>query len=476
MRVWISAVLIAGLYLAPGASPAAAPAAQTARAAAPASAAQVDAYARRLLEDGVRADGPGIAVLVARGDQVLYRGARGLANVELGVPLSPDQVFRLGSITKQFAAAGIMTLVEAGKVGLDDPLSKYLKDYPNGAAISVRQLLNHTSGVKSYTGIDGYMKESIRRDLSTQALIDVFKDQPVDFAPGQGYDYNNSGYVLVGAVIEAASGQRWYDYLDSALFKPQGLGHTRYGDVHALIPGYVNGYTRADGRAVPMNYLDMSQPHAAGALVSSLDDLLRWNLALHEGGVLKPESYRAMTTPEGKARERDYGYGIGGVSAHGHRGLAHGGGIFGFSTYLIYLPQSRITVAVLSNSDSDLADGAGPELLARKLAALAVGDPYPAVVPAALDPVAFKQAEGVYRQNDKRAWSLRLVDGAPVLQRIGGAQNRLTPVARDTYAYPNGISRMRLERDSAGVVTGMRYFADGAGKSELTVRSDEPMP
>lgn len=475
MRVWMSLALSAGLCVAPSprafaAEPAAATMVQ------PASAVEVGAYARQLLADNAAADGPGIAILVARGDQVLFRGARGLADVELGVPLAPDQVFRIGSVTKQFAAAGVLKLVEAGKVGLDDPLSKYVKDYPNGGAISVRQLLNHTSGVKSYTGIDGYMTESIKRDLSTQALIDVFKDLPVDFAPGQGYAYNNSGYVLVGAVIEAASGKPWHAYLDEALFKPLGLTQTRYGDVHALIPGYVNGYTRIDERVAPMGHLDMSQPHAAGALVSTLDDLLRWNLALHHGKVLQPANYRAMTSPQGKAAQSDYGFGISRITVRGRTGYAHGGGIFGFASYLLYLPESKTTVAVLTNTDTGLPDRPGLDKLSRTLAAVAVGDAYPVPVAVPVAASSLQQAEGVYRQSAQRAWVLRVVDGALTVQRIGGKPIALTAVARDTFVYPDRIARMTLERDAKGAVTGMRFFPDGTGQSEFTARSGEAMP
>ena len=475
MRVWISLALSAGLCVSPS-MPAFAAEAPAAVAARPASAAEVATYAQALLAENVAADGPGIAVLVARGDQVLFRGARGLADVELGVPLSPDQVFRIGSVTKQFAAAGTLKLVEAGRVRLDDPLSKYLKDYPNGGAISVRQLLNHTSGVKSYTGIDGYMTESIKRDLDTQALIGVFKDLPADFAPGQGYAYNNSGYVLLGAVIEAASGKPWYESLDATLFKPLGLAHTRYGDVHALIPGYVRGYTRIDGRVAPMNHLDMSQPHAAGALVSTLDDLLRWNLALHQGRVLQPGHYRAMTSPEGKAAASAYGYGIGRVPVRGRSGHAHGGGIFGFASYLLYLPESKTTVAMLSNIDTLAADRPGLETLSRRLAAVAVGDAYPPATAVPVDAAALRRAEGVYRQSAERAWVLRVVDGGLTVQRIGSRRLLLTPVARDAFVYPDGIARMTLERDADGAVKAMRFFADGVGESESTARSDEAMP
>jgi D-alanyl-D-alanine carboxypeptidase len=148
-----------------------------------------------------------VAVLVARGDELLVQTARGMASIELGVALTPEQRFRLGSVTKQFAAALLLRLIDQGKARLDDPLSKFLPDYPNGAAIRLSMLLNHSGGMKSYTGIRGYMHNPIRRDLSTQELIAEFKDQPVDFAPGAAWAYNNSGYVLVGAVIEAITGK-----------------------------------------------------------------------------------------------------------------------------------------------------------------------------------------------------------------------------------------------------------------------------
>lgn len=470
------AAVLSGLVLAPAPAFAAtaAPAAQTAEDAG------VRALAERLLAENAAADAPGIAVLVARGDRVLYRGARGLADVELGVALTPEQTFRIGSVTKQFAAAALLKLVEAGKVGLDDPLSKYVKGYPNGEAIKVRHLLDHTSGVKSYTGIDGYMRESIKRELSTQELIAVFKDLPADFAPGQDFRYNNSGYVLLGAVIEAASGQPWHEYLRQSLLQPLKLGHTRYGDVHALIPGMVNGYTRRDNAVAPMDFLDMSQPHAAGALVSTLDDLLRWNRALHGGQVLKAQDYREMTTAHGKARQGAYGYGYGiaRLSVRGRDGYAHGGGIFGFSSYLLYLPERAISVAVLSNSDSGAPGGIGLEALARKLAAAAFEDPYPQAQAVAVDAAALRRAEGVYRQAlPARSWALRADAGSLSMQRVGGgAPVRLTPVAADEFVYPNGIARLKLVRDAAGAVTAVDYFEDGAGEAQRSERSQEALP
>ena len=154
-------------------------------------AAAVAAYAEKLLNDrGIAADGAGLALLVARGDLLLHRTARGSASIELGVPLKPEHRFRIGSVTKQYASATLLQLVDAGRARLDDTLSKFLPAYPGGAAITLAQLLNHSSGIKSYTGLPGYMHNPIRRDLSTAQLIDEFKHQPPDFAPGQGWAYN----------------------------------------------------------------------------------------------------------------------------------------------------------------------------------------------------------------------------------------------------------------------------------------------
>src|SRR5690606_21474429 len=167
-------------------------------------------------------------------------------------------------------------------------------------------------GIRSYTDMPEVMAGgAIMKDLTTAQLVDSFKAQKPDFAPGEDWRYNNSGYVLVGAVIEAASGKPWHAYLEEAFFGPLGMAHTGYGDqAKAVIPGHVTGYTRNSERWARARYLSMSQPHAAGALVSTVDDLLRWNRALHQGKLLHEAGYRAMVVPAGKAAGHDYGFGI----------------------------------------------------------------------------------------------------------------------------------------------------------------------
>ncbi|MGH8062662.1 MAG: serine hydrolase [Pseudoxanthomonas sp.] len=445
---------------------------------APAPAAEVARYAETLFKQvcpDVQA--PGAVVLVARGDRVLYRGACGAASIELGVPLSPDQVFRLGSITKQFAAAGVLKLAEDGKLSLDDPLTKFVPGYPGGEKITVRMLLNHTSGIKSYTDIPGVMDGPIQKTVSTAQLIDTFKNEKPDFAPGEGWKYNNSGYVLVGAVIEAASGMPWHAWLKKSFFDPLGMKHTGYGDeAVAVIPGHVMGYTLKDDKWAVAMYLSMTQPHAAGALVSTVDDLLRWNRALHEGKVLKADSYRQMITPVGKAADEHYGFGISHETFRGTDMLQHGGGIFGFSTFLLYLPAEDLTVAVLHNADSGLPSGIGVEMLARMLAAQAIGKPYPQKKAIAIDAATLKEYEGVYRIDKDAARVVRVVDGKLTSQRTGGPAYALIPIAKDVFLFDEGLSRMVFERDAAGGIAAMRFFADDEGEGDVVKRSDEPLP
>ena len=441
----------------------------------PATKASVTRYTEHMMGEFYRPDTPGAAILVARGDEVLYRGARGLADVRTGTPLTADSVFRIGSISKQFAAAGLLKLVEAGKLSLDDPLSKFLPDFPNGKHITVLELLNHTSGVKDYTHIAAWRDGPIEKDLSTAQLIATFKDDKPDFAPGEDWAYDNSGYALVGAVIEAVSGHSWHAYLRSALFEPLDLTHTGYGADPKFAAHQVRGYSLQDGKVVPAKIISMTIPNAAGALVSTVDDLLKWNRALHEGRVLKSETYTRMITPVGKAVEAKYGLGIELATVQGRLMLDHSGGIFGFESMLEYVPGPDISVVVLQNNDSN-ADDKGPDMIARKLAAAALGEPYPESTAITVDATTLKQFEGVYRIDDHSVRVLRVVDGKLTAQRTGGQRSILLPIAADEFLYSNGLDRFTVQRNAAGAVIGMRFFANGEPPGALVARTRDPLP
>lgn len=441
----------------------------------PATPAAMTAYANQLLDaQKIAADGPGVSVLVARGDQLLYKGARGMASVELGVPLQPDHLLRIGSVTKQIAAAALLRQIDDGKANLDDPLSRFLPDYPDGARITLLQLLNHTSGVKSYTGIPGYMAGPIRRDLNTAELIQAFKDQPVDFAPGEKWAYNNSGYVLLGAVVEAISGKPWHESIDALLLKPAGITGVHYPAADRLFKGAAQGYTlNGQGQVAPAGFLSMTQPHAAGALIASTDGLWRWNQALHGGKLIGQASYGRMTTPEGPARPHHYGFGIGRGTLRGQAMMSHGGGIHGFASMLSYLPASQTTVVILRNSDGP---GFAMDTVARKLAAFAIGEPFAEHKAVAVPAEQLKSAEGLYAGEDKQTRTLRMKDGQLQSQRGGGGTAALVPLGQDRFAFPDSLSELQLERGADGKVVALRVFNNGEAAGERWALSGELPP
>ncbi|MDR7268757.1 CubicO group peptidase (beta-lactamase class C family) [Pelomonas saccharophila] len=445
----------------------------SAQAGQPATPAAMTAYANQLLDaQKIASDGPGVTVLVARGDQLLYKGARGMASIELGVPMQPDHLLRIGSVTKQFAAAALLKQIDEGKARLDDPISRFLPDYPNGSKITLLHLLNHTSGVKSYTGIPGYMGNPVRRDLGTAELIKEFKDLPVDFQPGEKWAYNNSGYVLLGAVVEAISGKSWHQSIDELLLQPVRITGVHYQAGDRLFKGMAQGYTlNAQAQVAPAGYLSMTQPHAAGALIANAEGLWHWNQALHGGKLISAASYQRMTTPEGPAQPVHYGFGIATATLRGQPMLTHGGGIHGFVSVLDYLPQSRTTVVILRNSDGP---GLAMETVARKLAAFAVGEPFAPAQAVAVPAEQLKSAEGVYAREDKQSRMLRVKDGVLHSQRSSGGSTALIALGGDRFAFPDSLTEMQIERGADGKAVAARVFNNGEkDDAERWVRSGE---
>ena len=268
----------------------------------------------------------------------------------------------------------------------------------------------------------------------------------------------------------------WASWLDQSQFQPLGLGSTRSGDTRAIIPGHAEGYSsEGEGQTRIAAPLSMSQPHAAGALVSTVDDLLRWNRALHGGQVISAASYQRMITPEGPAgvAPNRYGYGIQAGQLRGRDLLEHGGGINGFLSTLLYVPEAEITVAVLRNSDGSGGQAVG--VMARKLAALALGDPYPVNVPVAVPEAELRTLEGVYRLDADNTRTLRLRDGVLTSQRSGGGVFALIPTGNDGFGFESSLSRLVIERDAEGAPVAMRFFAEGEGEGEVWPLSDEPI-
>jgi CubicO group peptidase (beta-lactamase class C family) len=299
------------------------------------------------------------AVLVARGDQVILSKGYGSANLEWNVPNTPATKFRLGSVTKQFTAAAILLLAERGKLALEDPVKKHWPDAPAAwDRITIYHLLTHTSGIPNFTNYPEYMKTWKFVPTTAEKTIGYFRDKPLDFAPGERMNYSNSGYVVLGFLVERLSGQSYADFLRDNIFKPLGMNDSGYDVNAAILPNRAAGYVPGPGGLTNAAYVDMTIPGGAGGLYSTTGDLLRWTQGLFGGRLLKPDSLVKMTTPN----KNTYAFGLVVNTVGGRRIIQHNGGIEGFNTYLAYYPDSRITVAVLGNVNGSAPDQIGPQL------------------------------------------------------------------------------------------------------------------
>jgi CubicO group peptidase (beta-lactamase class C family) len=304
-------------------------------------------------------------VLVAQNEKILFEKSYGSANLEWNNPNASSTKYRLGSITKQFTAASILLLEERGKLSTGDLVKKYMPDAPAAwDKITIYNLLTHTSGIPNFTSFPDYHeKEAI--PATPKSLVDRFRDKPLDFQPGEKWSYSNSGYVLLGYLVEKISGQSYAVFVEENIFKPLGMADSGYDSNSAVILHRASGYSPSPGGPVNAGYIDMTIPFSAGALYSTTPDLLRWEQGLFGGKVLSAASLKKMTTPF----KQDYACGLMVITAKGRTMIEHGGGIEGFNTDMAYYPDDKLTVIVLSN-----LNGGAPGPIAAKLAAVAHGE------------------------------------------------------------------------------------------------------
>lgn len=304
-------------------------------------------------------------VLVARQEKVLLSKGYGFADLEWDIPNTPNTKFRLGSVTKQFTAACILLLEERGKLKIEDPIRKYMPDAPAAwDKITIFHLLTHTSGIPSFTDFPDY-SSSEAAHTTPEKLVARFRDKPLDFQPGEKWRYSNSGYVLLGYLLERVTGQNYADFVQQNIFQPLGMKDSGYDSNSTVIVHRASGYSPSAEGPVNAGYIDMSIPFSAGALYSTTEDLLRWEQGLFGGKLLAPASLEKMTTPF----KEDYALGLGVHSANGRKVIEHGGGIKGFNTHLAYYPDDKLVVVALANLNGGAASAMVP-----KLASLARGE------------------------------------------------------------------------------------------------------
>jgi CubicO group peptidase (beta-lactamase class C family) len=334
----------------------------------PAPEALVDA----LFADTGAGESPGAAVLIAQDGKIMYQKGFGFANLENRVPITVETKFRIGSITKQFTGAAILKLQEAGLLNVQDPLSKFMPDYPRGNEVTIHQLLTHISGIHSYTNKPDFL-QTVTVEAKPESLIASFRNDKYDFDPGTQWRYNNSGYFLLGYIIAKTANEPYETYLKKNFFTPLDMkdtGEHRWSDI---LTHEATGYSYLDGKFQKAQNWDMSRAGGAGALYSTVTDLYRWNEAVFNGKVLSEKSLTAAFTPVtlkdgGKPQTfgGGYGYGWGMSDFRGVKEISHGGGLHGFVTNLARYPEHNMTITVLTNCapQRDL----NPSALTREIA------------------------------------------------------------------------------------------------------------
>lgn len=396
-------------------------------------------------------ESPGVTALVAKEGKVIYRKSFGKANLELDVVMKPDDVFRIGSITKQFTATAILKLAEEGKLSLHDEITKFIPDFPtHGHQVRIEHLLTHTSGIRNYTSVSKWTAEIRRKDLTPKELIDLFKDEPMDFVPGEDYRYSNSGYILLGYIIEVVTGKPYAAYIDENFFQPLNMKHSYYDNPSLIIPDRVAGYQKRNGKYENADYLSMTLPYAAGSLVSNTDDLLTWYEGLMTGKVVHKASLeKAHTSYKLKnGRSTGYGYGWNIGNIQGSATIRHDGRVNGFVTFALYLPVEKIFVAILSNCDCT----DNPEIPASKIAAMLLGKPYQwsGISVQARD---MENYQGVYKSDYEGQKIIAYEDGRLLYFSKGGSKAQLVPVEKDKFLLENSLTVLAFGRNTAGKIS-----------------------
>lgn len=408
-----------------------------------------------------KADQPGGVVLVRRGDQILLRQGYGLADLENQLPMRPDAVFPLASATKQFTAMAILTLVEAGKLTLDQRIGDIDASLPPTIAdVTVRQLLTHTSGIKNISSIEA-SRAARRNEADAASLLGFFAALPLEFASGSQFRYSNSNYIVLTRLIEILTGQSYADYLNATIFAPLGMTHTRYGSHIALIPGRVHGYQQDDrGAWLNAEFISMSQPQGAGGLVSSVDDLARWDAALADHRLvdakLQAQAFQPVALNDGSTQP--YGFGWVLSEVQGSASVEHGGFINGYNSQILRVPGERVLVTVLTNAES-----LNPADLSVELAAIVLGKAYDKTPATSTDS---KALLGRYQFAGDVQRDILLIDGRLHSQFVGADPIPLLHAIDDRYYLGEGLDYVRFGDDREGrrtMTLHERYFGDSVG-------------
>lgn len=398
---------------------------------------------------------PGCAVLVAKKGEVLYKKGFGLANMEWNTPIGTNTVFQIGSVTKLFTALGILQLAEKQKLSLKDSIQKYIPTFPTkGHTITIEHLLTHTSGIKDYMTMNHSDPYVMRRDFSTMEIIDFFKNEPLEFIPGTKSSYSSSGSFILGYIIEIVSGIPYGQYINDNIFKPSGMSNSYYGDNSKVIPNRANSYSSENGIYKNGDYRSMTVPYAAGALLSTVEDMYKWHQALYNnkllGKDLLTKSVAAYELKDGTKGNFGYGWFVNFVQLEGSPTLAHSGGISGFNSLIMYLPKEDVMVVVLSNFQD-----AKVQEITTNVATLTIGKKLTKDIH--VDNSVLDKYKGKYEMTAKtsRIALIRELEGRLIIEVVNEWKAELSATTQTIFNVKNVKPAATLEflKDDTGKVT-----------------------
>jgi CubicO group peptidase (beta-lactamase class C family) len=394
------------------------------------------------------------SVLLARDGKMLYEKGFGFADAENDVPNTPQTKFRLASVSKQFTATAIMILEHEGKLKVEDPISKYVPDVPEAwGQVTLHQLMSHTGGVPENLRIalfKGLWPQPIDRDH----LFDHIKKLPLDFKPGEKWSYSNTGYALLGLVIDKVSGMPYGDFLKQRIFDPLEMNDTGVDNRRLVLKHRAHGYGMSNDKLVQALYIDLAQVYSAGSLYSTVEDLLKWDNGLTAGKILPPESLKRMWTPV----KDNYGYGWLIVDKP-RTIMTHDGGLPGFITTVARFPNEKVYVTVLCN-----LEGSAVPRVARDLVRIAMNEPYDVPVlrhEARVDPKSLDALVGEYQFDGKRKLSVSRKADELYAQLTGQGRFRILPESELKYFARAEELTIAFTRDEKGAVTGLTLHQNG---------------
>jgi CubicO group peptidase (beta-lactamase class C family) len=388
------------------------------------------------------------AVLVAQKGTVIYQKGFGYKDATQKVPLDMNTIFQIGSITKQFTAAVIMQLQQEGKLSVTDKLSKYFPGFANGDKISIEHLLTHTSGVYNYTNDTAWAKGDLTRHTSQAQMVEKFKSYPADFEPGTNFNYSNSGYSILGYIIEQVTQKRYEQVVRERILQPLGMTSSGFDFTHLKSPAKAVGYMSiTKDKIIPAPIVDSTIAYAAGSLYSTVGDLYKWERAIYTNKILQPESWKAVFTPY----KRKYGYGWNIDSTNGRLITAHGGGIHGFTSYLLRFPQEELVVIVLDNTSAP-----GLAKIARSLAAIVLNEPYEIPAPKTAIKVnedILKQYVGQYQIAPTFSIDVRVREGRIFAQATNQEEFEVFAEKENKFFLKINDATIEFVKDAGGNVT-----------------------